>query len=94
MKITTSKGKTFDINHIWEDARNDERLMIELEDDRPFSKIAEDFEGIEVFEKTDKKKPNSKEVFTGYTRLVNMSQENYEGVTRLILKKKKVMQHE
>lgn len=89
MKITTSHGKTFDVNYIWENTRNGERLMIELEDNRPISQISEDFEGVEVFEKTDKKKPNSKEYITGYIRLINVSQENYDGVTRLILAKGK-----
>lgn len=87
MKLTTSKGKTFDINYIWPTMRNGEKLMIELEDDRPMTQIADDFDGIEVFEKTDKKKPGVKEVFTGFTRLVNMSRENYEGVIRLTLEK-------
>lgn len=87
MKITTSKGKTFEINFIWPMNRDGGRLMIELADDRPMAQIAQDFDGIETIEKTDEKKPGVKEVYEGYTSLVMMSRENYEGVIRLTLKK-------
>lgn len=87
MKITTSKGKTFDVNFIWPTNRDGGRLMIELVDDRPLAEIASDFDGNATIEKTDEKKPGVKEVFEGFNRLVLMSRENYEGVIRLTLKK-------
>lgn len=86
MQLTTNKGKTFEINYIWPTTRNGEKLMIELEDSRTASQIVADFDGVEVFEKTEKKKPG-KEVFEGFTRLVGYSSENFDGVIRLTLEK-------
>lgn len=87
MQITTNSGKTFDINWMWATNRFGNRLMIELVDNRAFSQIAADFEGVDTITKTDSKHPNVKEVYEGYTKLVGMSKENYEGVIRLTLEK-------
>lgn len=47
MKLTTSKGKTFDV--LWMDVmnRNSDQLVISLEDDRPMGEIIQDFDGLE-----------------------------------------------
>lgn len=87
MKITTSRGKTFDINWAWVSTRRGDSLMIELKDDRPMAEIAADFDGVETFESKDEKKPNVKEVYTGYTKLIIMSRDNADGVIRLTLEK-------
>lgn len=86
MKITTSSGKTFDIQWIWA-TREDNRLMIELADDKTFAELAADLDGVPVITKTDSDRPNVKEVYEGFTKLVAMSRENAEGVIRLVLKK-------
>lgn len=85
MTIRTSSGKTLEINYIWPDSNG--RVMIELKDDRPLAEIAADFEGVKTLTKTDAKKPGIEEVYTGYTNLIAVSRDNYEGVTRLIIKK-------
>ena len=86
MTITTSSGKTFDINWMWSTNGAGNRLMIEMKDDRPMAEIAADFDGIQTFEKTGENK-NVKEVYTGYTKLVCMSRDNFDGVIRLTLEK-------
>lgn len=85
MTITTSSGKTLDVNYIWPDHNG--RVMIELKDDRPLAEVAADFEGVKTLIKTDARKPGVEEIYTGYTQLIAVSRDNYEGVTRLIIKK-------
>lgn len=88
MKITTNRGQTFNISHIWPTTRaGSDRIMIETDDDRPIHEIAAAFNGVQTFEKTDEKKPDFREIISGYTRLVNISDDNFDGVTRLILAK-------
>lgn len=86
MKITTNLGQTFNISHIWP-AHGGDRIMIETDDARPIHEIAAAFDGVQTLEKTDEKKPGVKEVYSGYTRLICVSRDNFEGVTRLILTK-------
>lgn len=87
MTIMTSRGKTFEINWIWSTTRGGNRLMIELKENRLFSEIAADFEGVQTFTKMDSKTPNVKEIYEGFTALVGMSKENADGVIRLTLEK-------
>lgn len=87
MKITLNSGKTFDVNWIGASSRYGDKMMIELNDDRKISQIAADFEGVETITKTDKAKPNVKEVYEGYTLLASISRENADGVIRLTLEK-------
>lgn len=87
MTITTSKGKTFDINWMWSTNRGGNRLMIEMEDSRSMSDIADDFEGVCTITKTDSKTPGVKEVYEGFTTLVILSRDNADGVIRLTLEK-------
>lgn len=87
MKITTNLGQTFNINHIWPTTRGGDRIMIETDDTMPIHEIAAAFDGVQTLEKTDEKKPGIKEVYSGYTRLICVSRDNFDGVTRLILAK-------
>lgn len=87
MTITTNSGKTFDINWMWATDRFGNRLMIELKDDRALSEIAADFEGVQTITKTDSKAPNVKEIYEGFTKLVSLSKENFDGVIRLTLER-------
>ena len=87
MQITTSKGKTFDIQFIGSPLRNSNHLMIELEDERLISEIAGDFEGLSTITKTDTIRPNEKTIYEGFTKLKGI-QENQEASTfRLTLEK-------
>lgn len=49
MTVTTSKGKTFDINWMWAPVGVNRDLMLEYKDERLLSEIAADFEGCESF---------------------------------------------
>lgn len=67
MTVTTSKGKTFEINWMWGPVGQNEDLMLEYEDDRPMAEIAADFEGCESFHRESEYEDDKD--FTGYTRL-------------------------
>lgn len=69
MKITTSKGKTLDVNWAFGPTSESGSLMIELTDNRLLSEIAADFEGNSRIEKTDETKPGVTEVYEGFTKL-------------------------
>lgn len=69
MKITTSKGKTLDVNWAFGPTDESGSLMIELPDTRLLSEIAADFEGNRKIEKTDKAKPGVTEIYEGFTEL-------------------------
>lgn len=69
MKITTSKGKTLDVNWAFGPTGESGSLMIELTDNRLLSEIAADFEGSSRIEKKDETKPGVTEVYEGFTEL-------------------------
>ena len=81
MKITTSKGKTFDVNWIWWPLRGTAQLMIDMEDVRTISEIALDFEGVDRIVKTDERR-GVEESYTGYTQLVGVIRERTTGTVR------------
>lgn len=87
MQITTSKGKTFDIQFIGALLRNGNRLMIELKDERPVPEIAADFDGLETITKTDALKPGVKEIFEGFAHLVGIQKNKGNGTVLLTLEK-------
>ena len=87
MQITTSKEKIFDIIFIGALMRDGNRVVIELEDDRALSEIAADFEGLETITKTDSIKPNDKEVYEGFTKLVSIHCNKAAGTVRITLEK-------
>lgn len=89
MTITTSKGKTFDVNWIWGPLRGTNQVMIDLEDARKISEIAQDFEGCASIEKTDIKRDGVKEIYDGYTELVSVVRERATGTVRVTLEKPK-----
>ena len=69
MKITTSKGKTLNVNWAFGPTSESESLMIELTDNRLLSEIAVDFEGNSKIKKTDETKPGVTEIYDGFTKL-------------------------
>lgn len=86
MKITTNKGKTFDVNWAFGPTSASGSLMIELADNRHLSEIAADFEDNSKIEKTDKTKPGVTEVYEGFTELVAI-QRNKNGSVLVKLEK-------
>ena len=70
MKMTTSKGKTFEINWMWGPVGEDGDLMLEYADERPMADIAADFEGCESFRRESETEGDRE--WTGYTRLRSM----------------------
>ena len=85
MKITTSKGKTFDIRYIGSPLRDGDCLMIELNDNRLYSASAFDFEGLNTITMTDDDLPNEKRIYEGFTQLDGMQRNKKNGSVRLTL---------
>ena len=67
MKLTTSKGKTFEVGWMWGPVGADGLLMLEYADDRALSQIAADFEGCEHFHRESETEGDRD--WDGYTRL-------------------------
>lgn len=87
MKITTSKGKVFNIGFICSPLSTPEHVIIETSDTRPFSEIAADFEGLESIKKEDDTRESSVyEIYEGFSRLVEMHR-YADGSIRLTLEK-------
>lgn len=86
MKITTNKGKTFDVNWAFGPTSASGSLMIELADNRLLSEIAADFEGNSKIEKTNETKPGVTEVYEGFTELT-IIQRNKNGSVLVKLEK-------
>lgn len=87
MNITLDSGKVFDINFICTPLRDGSRVLIDLFDDRLLSEIAADFEGAKTITKVDAVRPNVKEVFEGYTKLVAIQRNTAAETVRLTLEK-------
>ncbi len=67
MKVTTSKGKTFDIRWMWGPVGRGKNVMLQLLDPRPLSQIAADFDGCQQFLRISD--TEGKMEFPGYTML-------------------------
>lgn len=88
MKIKTSRGNTFEVVFIGAMLRNGNRLLMEMVDDRAFSDIAADFDGLETITKTNAELPDVNEVYEGFTRLVSITRDTgRSGVVRLTLER-------
>ena len=67
MTVTTSKGKTFDIDWMWGPAGAHGDLMLEYADTRPMAEIAADFEGVDHFHRESETEGDRD--WDGYTHL-------------------------
>lgn len=67
MTITTSRGKSFPADWAWAPAGPREGLMLQIDDPRPLSEIAADFEGCESLHRASETEGDMD--FEGYTRL-------------------------
>lgn len=84
MTITTSRGKTFDVNWAWA-SRTKNQLQIELNDTRPIADIAADFDGLETISRESDTEGDK--LYEGYKRLVAVIQNLESGTTQLIFDK-------
>ena len=88
MTVTTSKGKTLDINWMWGPVRTTGNVMLEVIDVRPLSEIAADLEGCETFKKMDDRKGTAVyEMYEGYTVLSSISRNKKTGGVQVTLER-------
>lgn len=88
MTITTSNGKTAEIELICFSSRDGRKLLIELEDERPLSEIAADFEGLESIKaENERARGSAYEVYKGYTLLTGVQRIEANGLARITLEK-------
>ena len=74
MTVTTSRGKTFEIDWMWGPVGANGDLMLEYADARAMSRIARDFEGCEAFHR--KSETEGDMDFDGYGRIVSIVRVN------------------
>lgn len=87
MKITTNKGNTYSAVYIGEMLRDGLRLLIDLNDERPLSEIAAEFEGLETITQTHELKPGIVTTYTGFTNLLEVHKNKAAGTVRVTLEK-------
>lgn len=87
MQITLSNGKVFEVEFVGTLLRDGKRVVIEMVDDRALSQIAPDFEGVETITKTNSKNLTVKEVYEGFTQLVEIHRNTAAGTVRLTLER-------
>lgn len=70
MTVTTSKGKTAQVEWIWGPLRGTKELMLQLQDDRRLSKIAAEYEGLDEIRAQESPAAGAPvTLYTGYTEL-------------------------
>lgn len=77
MKITTSKGKTLDVNWIFGPTKAGGNVMIEITDNRPISEVAADFEGCDSIK--EEVESGTYKMYEGYTDLKEVSRKRNDG---------------
>lgn len=82
MTITTSKGKTYNVNWAWALASNG-KCLIEMPDPRLLSEIAREFEGVERIERLSDTEGDM--VWEGYTVLSSIRRSDRNGAVILEL---------
>lgn len=90
MKSTTMLdlgGMSYEIEFISSGTLGGNQIVIELEDDRLLSQIAEDFEGRKTMVRTDTARPEISTTYAGYTELIDIRRNQTNGSVRLTLKK-------
>jgi len=88
MKITTNRGKTFDVSFVCFPLMDGRKMLIDMVDDRPLPDIASDFDGLESIVKTDViNEKDVQEQYDGYGRLVAIKRNAASGTVLLTLEK-------
>lgn len=80
MKITTNKGKTYEVNFAFAPTTGG-NCMVEIKDTRPMAEIAAEFEGVEKMIREDEDEGNA--VYEGYTMLVSIVRNVQRGTVLL-----------
>lgn len=87
MRIETSAGKVFPIHVMCEAIRNRNQVLIELEDDRPFAEIIQDFDGLAFIKRYYAEESTVYEMYEGFSKLVSIQRSTETGRVRLTLEK-------
>lgn len=72
MRIETNKGKSYEINAIAPYTHKNQ-ILIDMNDDRPFSEIATDFDGVETITRKMVDDGSAYEKYEGYTKLFSIT---------------------
>ena len=72
MRIETNKGKSYEINAIAPYTHKNQ-ILIDMNDDRPFSEIAIDFDGVETITRKMVDDGSAYEKYEGYTKLFSIT---------------------
>lgn len=83
MTITTSRGKTFNVEWAWADKSG--ILRMELKDERSAGEIIADFDGIETISRKSKEEGDA--TYSGYSALIGFNRNTEQGTVLLTLKK-------
>lgn len=83
MTITTNRGQTFEVNWAW--ATSDERLIIELPDERSIADIAKCFDGLVKIER--KSEYEGDVTYIGYDVLTSVVKDINKGTVLLTMKR-------
>lgn len=76
MTVTTSKGKTFEVDWMWGPTGIYDELMLQFHDGRIISEIAKDFEDVEHFHRSSEEEGDMD--WDGYTVLKAILRPEYE----------------
>ena len=74
MTVTTSRGKTFDVDWMWGPLSDSGELMLQYHDTRQMASIAKDFDGIDHFHRESETEGDID--FDGYTRIMSIVRVN------------------
>ena len=84
MRITTNRGKTFDVNYAFAPTSKG-TCMMEILDNRPIAEVAADFDGLETISRESENEGNA--VYTGYDTLVSVFRNTAKGTVQLTLER-------
>lgn len=86
--LTTDKGKTFDVNWAWAPVGDDDDMILELtREERSMAEIAEDFDGVEHFHKSNENAPPYEADYDGYTKIKSISRNFRKHTVQITLSK-------
>lgn len=70
MKLTTSKNKTYDVLWVYGPTIKSGKVMLEMEDKRPITEIASEFDGLEWLKRESKNEGDA--TYAGYSVLASI----------------------
>lgn len=88
MKVTTSKGKTYDAAWAFAPMRSTGQMMMEINDGRRLPEIAEEMDGCEeIRARRGEAEGEPETIYAGYTRLAGMTAGRTEGSMLITLER-------